>query len=128
MQVDPMQDDIGIFESLFERGSGRNTHDHAAVDGVEHGDRIRDDRLLEHGLTDAETIEHMKYVGAELDAVTDCTKFRCFFENLDRPSLSANCKGGCKAADTAAYNQDGRAFGHHANDSGRLFGSRNQLQ
>src|SRR6476646_7685642 len=82
MQVDPMQDDIGIFESLFERGSGRNTHDHAAVDGVEHGDRIRDDRLLEHGLTDAETIEHMKYVGAELDAVTDCTKFRCFSRTL----------------------------------------------
>src|SRR5216683_6974613 len=112
MQVDSMQNDIRVCESLFERGSGRDSHNHLAVDRVEHRDGLRDDRFFEYGLTDAKTLKHMKDVGAKLDAVTDRTKFRCFFENFNRPSLAPNPKCNGKAADTAADNENGRAVGH----------------
>ena len=54
----------------------------------------------------------MKYVGAELDAVSDCAKFRCFFENFDGPAFAANSKRGGEAANTAANNQNRGTVGH----------------
>jgi hypothetical protein len=36
MEVDPVDHDVGALEALSERGAGRNAHDDAGIDGVDH--------------------------------------------------------------------------------------------
>src|SRR4249920_2420722 len=43
MKINSMQDNIGVFESLYERSSSRNSNNRLAVDRVQHRDCFRDD-------------------------------------------------------------------------------------
>ena len=87
MHVDAMHDDVGMFEAGAKRGAaGGNAHQFLAAQRIQHQHRRRRIGDSHHLLGQAEAIEHMKDVGAELDAVADGAEFGCAFEHAGRPA------------------------------------------
>ena len=88
MQVDAMDNDVGIFETGAERSGGRNSHQFIAVERIQHqerGRRIRNGHDLRH---QTEAIENMKYVRPELNAIANGAEFGGAFEHARGPAAS----------------------------------------
>ena len=71
MQVDAVDDDVGMLETGAERRPGRHPRDFVAGQRIEHQHGGRRVGLFEHRCAHADPIERVKDVGAELDAVAD---------------------------------------------------------
>ena len=59
-----------------------------AIDRVDHQHGFGDDRFPQHGVADAELIEHGEGIGAELDAVADHAELGRLFEQAHREALA----------------------------------------
>jgi hypothetical protein len=81
MQIDAVNDDVGVLEACPERCPGRDAHQLLAGERVHHEKRDRRIRGGQHLLGYADAIERMKDVGSELDAVTDGADLRPAFEH-----------------------------------------------
>ena len=107
MQVDAVDDDVGMLEARAERRAGRDARQLVAGEGVAHQHRRRAVGLLHHRVGDADAVEHMEDIGPELDAVADGAEFRRAFEHAARDAALRERKRGGEAAKPAADDQDG---------------------
>ena len=73
VQVDAVDDDVGMLEPRVERRAGRDARrSRWPSSAVEHQHGLGAEvGLLQHRVADAEPVEHREDVGAELDAVAD---------------------------------------------------------
>jgi hypothetical protein len=114
MEVDAVDDDIGVLEAGAERHAGRDPRHLLAIEGVEHEDG---GRLIRHAHDvgrNAQLFEHVEDVGPELDAIADRTEVGRAFEHLHRDVAAGQRQRRGKPAETAADNQDGRGMGVQA--------------
>ena len=112
MQIDAVNDDVGIFEARAKRRPGRNSHQLLAVERVQHQNGRRRIRNGQHLIDQAEAVEHMEDVGAELDAVADGAEFRRAFEHARGPSAPRQCQRRREPAEPAADDEDGVCCSH----------------
>ena len=115
MQIDAMNDDVGIFKARAERGTGRDAHQLLAGERVHHQNASRRIRDRQHLLAQAEAVEDVKDVGAELDAVADGAELRRAFEHARRPAAARQSERRREPAEPAADNEDGVALRHRQN-------------
>jgi hypothetical protein len=88
MEIDTMDNDVGVPEAGMERRAGRHPRNFFAVEGVEHqhgGWRIC---LFENGAADPNSVERVIDVGPELDAVAYRALVRLAFQHVDRYSMT----------------------------------------
>ncbi len=107
-----MDDDVGMLEARAERRAGRNAHQLVAGEGVAHQHGGRAIGLLHHRGGDADAVEHMEDVGAELDAVADGAELGRALEHTARQPVPGERKRGGEPAEPTADDQDGIAIGH----------------
>ena len=105
MQVDPMDDDVGIMEARAQRRPGRDPRDLVAGERIEHQQRGWKIGLCQNRVGDADTRERMKHVGAELNAVADGAERRRAFEHAHRAPVPRQRKRRGEAAKPAANNE-----------------------
>src|SRR5262249_26581631 len=106
MQIDAVDDDVGIFEAGAQRRSGWHPRDLLAVECVDHqrgGWRIG---LFQHGIAHADAIERMKDIRPELDAIADSAEGRRAFEHADRLPLARERERGGQPAKPATDDED----------------------
>ena len=80
MQIDAMNDDVRVFEPGAKRSAGRNADQLLAGQRIDHQNRRR---RIGHGqnlLHQAQAIQDVKNIWAELDAVADGAELRCSFK------------------------------------------------
>src|SRR5262245_21999758 len=102
MQIDAVKHDVRMLEAGFEAFTGRNDRDLVAVERIKHHKRARNDRYPQYGLAQAEPLEHMEHVGAELDAVADRAKLGRRFQNPYAIAALPKCQRSRKPADATA--------------------------
>src|SRR6266702_135182 len=71
MEIDAVNDDVGIFETRPERRAGWNSHQFFAVQRVQQQQSRRRIRYCKDLVHKAETVKDVKNIGAELDAIAD---------------------------------------------------------
>ena len=106
MQIDPMNDDVGVPETGPERSAERKARDLLARIGIDHQAGIRHIALVENRIRDTQPIEHRNHIGAELDAIPDGAEFGRLFENAHAPAGAAQGERGGQPAKAAAHDDD----------------------
>ena len=106
MQIDAMNDDVWMGETGAERRPGRDARHLCAAERVEHEQCGRRIRRLAHRLADAEAVEDVEDIGAELDAVTDRAEFRRAFEHARAPATLRQGERRREPAEPAANDED----------------------
>ena len=114
MQVDAVNVDVGMLEALLDIGAGIDAHNFLAAIGIEPYRCRRKMRLALDRIADAEPVEHVKDVRAELNAVADGAEFLRLLEYADAHALAAERQRGRQSAKPAADNQDGIIFRHRS--------------
>ena len=110
VQVDAVDDDVGVLEPPAERRTGRHAHQLVAGEGIAHQHRWRAVGLLHHRGGDADAVEHVEDVGAELDAIADGAEFgRAFEHPACNAALRERQRGG-QPAKPAADDEDRIGF------------------
>jgi hypothetical protein len=118
VQVDPVNDDVGVPETGPERSAERKARDLLARIGVDHQAGIRHIALVENRISNTKPIEHRNHVGAELDAIADGAEFRRLFENTHAPAGAAQGERGGQPAEAATHDDDRLVRASHALTSG----------
>src|SRR5262249_37652628 len=89
MQVDTVDGDVGMLEARSKCFPRRNSREHTTREGVAHQQGRRAISLGHDCSGDADTIEYVKDIGTELDAVADRAKFGGAFEHARGPSAAS---------------------------------------
>ena len=107
MQVDAVDDDVGILEARAERRPGRDAHELLAGEGVTHQRGGRAIRLVHHRVADPDAVQHMEDIRPELDAVADGAEFRRAFEHAALDAVACERERGGQPTKPAADDQNG---------------------
>lgn len=107
MHVDTMDHRVGIAEALAEGLACGDATDDRFVERVVHDHVVGIDRAAARLVADAQCIEGMEGIGAELDPGADLADLRRLLQHLDAESLAHQCQCGGEAADAAAGDDDG---------------------
>ena len=102
-----MDDGIGVLEALAERLVERDGGDVLAGHGVHQAQLVDVDRHLAGLVADAEVVEGVEGVGAELDAGADLAELGRALEHEAAVALPGQAQRGRQAADAAAGDEDG---------------------
>ena len=108
MDVGAVGDRVRLAEALGEFGAERDMGDQLAGERVAHFLRRRAVGVGEHGVLEADLLQHAENIGAELDAGADLAEFGRLLEHAHREALTRQRIGRGQAADAAAGHQKGR--------------------
>ena len=106
VQVAAMDHGIGIAVARAERLAEIDVADLAVGQRVHQPELVDIDRHLARGLADAQAIEAVEGVGAELDAGADLAELRGLLQHQRRDVLLRQRQRGRQAADAAAGDED----------------------
>ena len=112
MQIGPVNHGIGIAEAGPKGIVQRNAGDFLPVHGVHEAQVVDIDGLSARFVADAEIVERVEGIGAELDAGADLPQFGRAFQNDGTEAFPGQAQRGRQAADAAAGDQDGTIVGH----------------
>ena len=112
MQIDAVNDDVRVFETGAERGAGRYANNLLPGKRIEHRNCRRCIGNSKDLFHQAETVEHMKNVRSELNAVTDGAELRRAFKHARRAAALAQCQRRGQPAKSTADDQNGFTPGH----------------
>jgi hypothetical protein len=115
VQVAAMHDRIRILEARPERLAEVDAGDFLGAERVHQAQRVDINRHVPRRLADAEIVEGVERIGAELDAGADLAERRRLFEHENAMAFLGEPERGREAADAAAGDQNAAAlsrFGH----------------
>ena len=107
MQIDAMDNDVGISEARLQRRTGRNPHQFAAVERVPHQYGRGRIRYRQNLLHQTYSVEDVKDVRPELDAVADGAEFRRAFEHAHLSSAARQGERCREPAQSTSDNENG---------------------
>jgi len=108
VHVDAVDHRVGVAEALDEGLAGGNLADLVLVEGVVHHHVVGIDRAAARLVADAQGVEGVEGVGAELDTGADLADLSGLFEDLHPEALAHEGEGGGEAADAAAGDEHGK--------------------
>ena len=106
VQIDAVDDDIGIVKARAKRRTRRDPRYFVAVERVEHQESGRKVGLCKHARAHPDAIEHVEHIGPELDAKADRPKRRCAFEDAYAVPVARQGQRGGEPAKSTAPNED----------------------
>jgi hypothetical protein len=107
-----MDHGIGIAEALAEVFVGRDLADLVLVDRVVHHHVVGEYGAIARLVADAEGVEGVEGIRAELDAGTDFTDLCRLFEDHDLEALAHQGECGGEAANAATGDEYGKLLAH----------------
>ena len=112
VQVAAVDDAVGVAEAGAEGVVERDAGDLLAADRVHQAQAVDVDGERAGLVADAEPVEAVEGVRAELDAGADLAEDRRLLEDDRAEALLGEAEGGGDAADAAAGDEDGESLGH----------------
>ncbi len=112
VQVAAVHDGVGVAEALAELAPEVDGADVLGGHGVHEAELVHIHGHVPGGIADAEVVEGVEGVGAELDAGADLAEHRRALEHDDREPFLGEAEGCRQAADPAASDEDGLVLLH----------------